>query len=239
MSKMIAIVGAGPGIGLAIAQRFGREDFNVALIARDAKKLDELVAQLKSQGVESAAFAADVLDRPALVRALEAATARFGTLDVLEYGPVPASTTLRSPRRIDVQNQKFQLDFGVLGAVEAVQAVLPKMLERKSGSLLFTTAASARYPLAFTASFGVAAGAVRNYARVLFQDLKPDGIYAGIVLVAGLVVARGQEKTLHPTGLPVMLASDVAELHWQLHTTRNRAEAAVGDIEAIKAHMGP
>src|ERR1700683_5502447 len=132
MSKVIAIVGAGPGIGLAIAQRFGREGFNIALIARNAKKLDELCTQLTSQGVESAAFAADVLDRPALVRALETAAARFGTIDVLEYGPAPASATLRTPRMIDVQNQKFQLDFGVLGAVAAVQAVLPAMLERKS-----------------------------------------------------------------------------------------------------------
>jgi short-subunit dehydrogenase len=50
MSRTIAIVGAGPGVGLAVAERFGREGFEVALIARDTKKLDDLVSRLKTTG---------------------------------------------------------------------------------------------------------------------------------------------------------------------------------------------
>jgi NADP-dependent 3-hydroxy acid dehydrogenase YdfG len=84
----IAIVGAGPGMGLAIARTFGSKGFDVALIARNRANLDDLVAQLGADGITAAAFPADVLDRDALTQALNDATARFGGIDVLEYSPV-------------------------------------------------------------------------------------------------------------------------------------------------------
>jgi NADP-dependent 3-hydroxy acid dehydrogenase YdfG len=238
MPKTIAVIGAGPGIGLAIAEHFGREGFNVALLARNAGSLDGLTNKLKAQGVNAAAFPADVMDRPGLVAALQKAIAHFGTIDVLEYGPTPPGDSLRQPTGITIENEQFHLDFSVLGAIAAVHAVLPGMLERKDGGLLFTTAASAQYPVTFTASFGVAAGAALNYARVLNQELAPQGIYAGIVSVAGLVVQEGQTDTLAGHGLPPVTAKEVAQVHWDLYTRRDKAEAFAGDIQALLKMLG-
>ena len=81
----IAIMGAGPGMGLAIAQTFGKEGHQVALLSRTPAKLDPVVAELTDQGIEAAAFAADVLDRPAIVSGLAAVKQRFGQIDVLDY----------------------------------------------------------------------------------------------------------------------------------------------------------
>lgn len=238
MPRTIAIVGAGPGVGFAVAERFGRERFRVALIARNATRLNALVEQLQAKHVEAAAFPADVRDRPALTRALQGAASRLGSIDVLEYQPTATPETLRTAKAMDVENEQYHLDLAVLGAITAVQAVLPGMLERKSGSLLFTTAASAQYPVPFTASFGVAAGAARNYARVLHQELAADGIYAGIVAIAGIVVQRGEET--HPSfaGLPTLTPQDVADVHWRLHTERNMSEAFAGDLKVIQALSG-
>ena len=83
----IAIIGAGPGMGLAIAQTFGKEGHQVALLSRTPAKLDPVVAELTDQGIEAAAFAADVLDRPTIVSGLAAVKQRFGQIDVLEYSP--------------------------------------------------------------------------------------------------------------------------------------------------------
>jgi short-subunit dehydrogenase len=63
---VIAIVGAGQGLGLSIARRFGREGFAVALISRSAANLGTLTAELRRTGIEAAGFEADVRDRPAL-----------------------------------------------------------------------------------------------------------------------------------------------------------------------------
>src|SRR5947209_4300883 len=83
----IAIVGAGPGMGLAIARTFGRNGFAVALLARHHGNLDGLVAQLAQEGVTAAGFVADVADRPSLVRAFGAVKQWFGPVDVLEFSP--------------------------------------------------------------------------------------------------------------------------------------------------------
>lgn len=242
MTKAIAIVGAGPGVGMAVARKFGREGFKVALLARNAEKLDALVGELASAGIDAAAFRTDVIDRAGLVSALRAAGERFGSIDVLEYSPTPSADTMRRPREIDVQDEQLHLNMSVLGAIAAVRAVLPGMIERKEGAILFTTAASAQHPIAMTANFGVAAGALLNYARLLNKDLAADGIYAGIVSIAGLVVQRGQGEqqipSRFPPGMPLLTAEEVAELHWALQTKRDRAEAFAGDIEALLTKSG-
>ncbi len=235
MAKTIAIVGAGPGVGLAVAERFGAEGFSVALIARNSTKLDGLVAQLKAKGIDAAGFAADVTDTAGLADALAKAATHFGSIDVLEYGPTATPDSLLPPRRMTVENEQLHLDIAVLGAITAVNTVLPAMLERKSGALLFTTAASAQHPVSFTASFGVAAGAALNYARVLYQELKPEGIYSGIVSICGMVVQRGEENGPSPTGLPLVAAQDIADAHWQLYTDRNGPERILGDTSILLA----
>ena len=73
----IAIIGAGPQLGLAIARTFGSHGFHVALIARDRSRLDGLVSQLGVDGITAAAFPADVLDHEALTQALRDAAGRL------------------------------------------------------------------------------------------------------------------------------------------------------------------
>ncbi|MFI9842550.1 SDR family NAD(P)-dependent oxidoreductase [Nonomuraea sp. NPDC051941] len=84
----IAIVGAGPQLGLAIARTFGTQGFDVALISRNGEKLDGIVGKLAADGITAAAFPANVLDRAGLTHALKEAAAKFGGIDILEYSPV-------------------------------------------------------------------------------------------------------------------------------------------------------
>jgi NADP-dependent 3-hydroxy acid dehydrogenase YdfG len=238
MPKTIAVVGAGPGVGMAVAARFAREGYRVALLARNLPRLRQLAARLGERGFEAEAFEADVLDRGDLAASLELAASRLGPVDVLEYSPLPPMASMRRPRDIDADNELFHLDFQVLGAIAAVRTVLPGMLERRSGSLLFTTAPSATRPILMTASFGIAAGGLLNYVRLLHRDLSGDGVYAGIVSVAGVVVSGDPaEDDAHaadfPPGIPFVPAADIADLHWRLHAERNRVYADAGDDEAL------
>ena len=86
----IAIIGAGPGLGAAVARRFAREGYSIALISRDQTKLDALARQLQNEGATAHGYAADVRDGAALESALERAAA--------DLGPITTSTA-RSPRR--------------------------------------------------------------------------------------------------------------------------------------------
>lgn len=85
----IAIIGAGPGLGLATAHRFGREGFSVALISRTQENLDRLAAELATEGITARGYTPNVRDPHALQAALEAAVTDLGR------GPLRSSRAVR------------------------------------------------------------------------------------------------------------------------------------------------
>ncbi|GAB4042954.1 SDR family NAD(P)-dependent oxidoreductase [Spirosoma litoris] len=229
MAQTLAIIGAGPGVGLAIAEKFGLQGYKVALLSRNTKKLALLQSKLQAQGIAASIFKVDILDRDSITQALYQVIDTYGSIDVLEFSPSPAWESLRTPRHIDVANEQYHLDFQVLSAIRAVQTVLPQMLERKAGSILFTTASAAQRPNVSTASFGVAAGALLNYARLLHEDLDQDNIYVGIVSIGAIVVGEGiGSKGDFPADMPTIHADEVAQTHWNLHAKREVVEIIIG-----------
>jgi len=73
-TKTIAVFGVGPGMGRAVVRRFGREGFQVALVARNQTRLDAFTAELAADGITAAGFAGDIADRNALPGLIEAIT---------------------------------------------------------------------------------------------------------------------------------------------------------------------
>ena len=118
---VIAIIGAGPGMGLAIARIFGAQGYKVALLSRSPAKLEPLVAELADQGIGAAAFTADVLDRASIASGLTAAKQQFGSIDVLEYSPADRGLPLASISQLTHDNLQVALDFNVHGALAAVE----------------------------------------------------------------------------------------------------------------------
>ncbi|MGW3690432.1 SDR family NAD(P)-dependent oxidoreductase [Streptomyces sp. NPDC005125] len=219
----LAIVGAGPGMGLAIARTFGARGFNVALLARTPKKLDDLVAQLETEGITAAAFRADVLDRPSLTTALDAARAHFGSIDVLEYSPAPHSPvpgfTMAAPSEVTVDNLQPQIEYTFYGAVTAARTVLPAMREAGAGTLLFTTGGGSIHPNPMMGNVNAAGGALRNWVRNLHNELSGSGIYAAHIAINTWLGEGG------PEGIPSATPEQIAPLYWDLHERRDQAEA--------------
>ncbi|ADP78977.1 SDR family NAD(P)-dependent oxidoreductase [Pseudofrankia inefficax] len=220
---VLAIVGAGPQLGLAIARTFGSHGFDVALIARNRTKLDELVDTLGAEGITAAAFPANVLDRAGLTQALKEAATHFGGIDVLEYSPVGTFgiTTLTAPAETDPSEVEFEMNFQLYGAIAATKAVLPTMRETGAGTLLYTTGAGSIWPDPRVANVNAAAAALRNWAMNLHKELADadTGIQAAHV---GIDSSIGVSVI---PGLPTAQPEQIAPLYWELHTTqRDEAE---------------
>jgi NAD(P)-dependent dehydrogenase (short-subunit alcohol dehydrogenase family) len=216
--KTIVIVGAGPGLGLSIARRFGAEGFNIALLARTREKLDALLAELDGLDGSARAYVADVIDRDGLADALRRVEADFGAIDVLEYSPA-GGAGLAQPADVTPANVLPLLEQQVLGAVAAVNAVLPGMRERGDGVLLFTTGASSVIPVPMLANVGIAMAGLRNYALTLHQALAPEGIYVAHVAIDLLIKPGAGEAD--PDAL--------AERFYDLYKLRDRAELKIGN----------
>ncbi|MFJ8028580.1 SDR family NAD(P)-dependent oxidoreductase [Streptomyces sp. NPDC096311] len=217
----IAIVGAGPQLGLAIARTFGSRGFDAALISRNRDKLDQLVGKLTAEGISAAAFPADVLDRDMLTQALKDAAARFGGIDVLEYSPVGTidSTALTTPTTTQPSDVQHEMEFQLYGAIAATQAVLPAMREAGAGTLLFTTGAGSIDPVPQVGNVNAAAAALRNWVINLHKELDGTGIQAAHV---GIDVSIGMSVI---PDFPTAQPEEISPAYWELHTTkRDEAE---------------
>ncbi|MET9386972.1 SDR family NAD(P)-dependent oxidoreductase [Streptomyces sp. NPDC002928] len=217
----IAIVGAGPGLGLSIAKVFGGHGFDVALISRTKDKLDALVAELAEAGITAEAFPADAGDSAQLSDALGAAIARFGRIDVLEFSP-HAGLSMTAPKEVTIDTLRPQIDSLLYGAVAAVQAVLPGMIEAGSGTLLFTTGGGAVNPYPMLADVNIAQAGQRNWAINLHNTLAAEGIYAANVAINLMI---GTEA---PEGVPYRSPDEIALDYWHLYTSRDQAEHFIG-----------
>ncbi|MFD8870549.1 SDR family NAD(P)-dependent oxidoreductase [Streptomyces sp. NPDC059590] len=218
----IAIVGAGPGLGLSIARVFGGHGFDVALVSRSKDKLDALVAELAEAGIAAEGFPADVADSAQLATALERAIARFGRIDVLEFSP-HAGLTMTAPQDVTVDVLRPLIDSLLYGAVTAAQTVLPGMLEAGSGTLLFTTGGGALTPYPMLADANIAQAGQRNWALNLHNTLADKGIYAANVAINLMI---GTEA---PEGVPHRSPDDIALDYWNLHVSRDQAEHFIGN----------
>jgi len=98
MSSTIAVVGAGPGLGRAIARRFGSAGHPVALIARSRQRLEAIAASLRAEGITASVYPADVTDTPGLTAALSAAAGELGRIGVMSYSP--GATWDHAPGRV-------------------------------------------------------------------------------------------------------------------------------------------
>lgn len=198
------IIGFGPGLGQALAEAFGAEGMPLALIARNQAKVDTAALRFRGAGFEAQGFAADAGDEASLVHALSRVEAAYGGISVLIYnaahwrsGPVLATT---ASSLID--------DFRIFvaGALVAAQVVVPSMVKRGAGTILFTGGGFALYPSPDAPSLSIGKGGIRALALMLAKELAPKGIRVGTVTVAGMI-APGTPFA------PELIAKSFLELH--------------------------
>lgn len=187
--KTIAIVGAGPGLGLSIAKKFGTNGFRIALIARNHEKLSKMVMGLRELQMEAKAYVADVTDLTALKGAIQAAKTDFGSIDVLEFSPYAGWDKFTHILETTPESVLEQINGYLLPAVLAVNEVLPEMIQNGAGAILFTTGISAMQPLSMVGNGGIIMSGIRNYATNLHNELKEKGIFVGHLSVGTLIQA--------------------------------------------------
>lgn len=206
----IAIVGAGGGLGRAVASRFGREGFSVALISRSQARLDALAADLRSEGVEAAGFAANVRDQASLRGALERATEQLGPIEVLQYSPLPAKEFMRPVLETTAEDLVGPVEFSIYGSVTAVRQVLPGMRSIGHGTILFVNGGSAVRPGARVTGTSVAFAGESAYAELLHDAVRDEQVHVG-----QLIIPFGIDD-----GQPEHSGESIADRLWAIHTER-------------------
>ncbi|WP_181387162.1 SDR family NAD(P)-dependent oxidoreductase [Streptomyces sp. Act143] len=218
----IAIIGAGPGLGAAVARRFGGEGFDVALVARTPERIAALAAGLAGQGVTARAFTADVREPKALAAALDEARAALGPIEVLQYSPVPQPDFMRPVLETTHADLTGPVEFSVYGPVAAVQQVLPGMRALGRGTILFVNGGTAVVPHPDRAGTSIAFAAESAYGHLLHDTLAAEGIHVAQLVIPGAIVPG------HPRKDPAVLADTL----WQLHRDRHGFRHFADDLDS-------
>ncbi len=228
-----AVIGVGPGLGMSIAHRFGRAGHAVALVSRTDTRHAGYVSSLADKGVHAESYTADVRDRDQLLATLDAIEAKLGAVDLLYYGPGAIDLDEARPAAIleTTADEVRTVMAGLYPAVDLVNRVLPGMLDRGAGGLLFAGGLSAVQPMPFLGALAVAAAGLRNYVVTLNAGLAGTGVYAGTLTIGGLVERGDIHKLVLSKpdqfgGVPTRTLDpdDIAETAWDMVTIRDRAE---------------
>lgn len=179
--RVCAVVGVGPGNGAALARRFAREGYAVALLARGT----ELTGALAKELPGARAYACDVADAGSVEKAFAAVRGELGEVNALLYNAGSGSWgTIEEATAAD-----FEAAWRVnaLGAFLASKQVIPGMKEAGGGNIVFIGATASRRGNVKTAVFAPAKAAQRSLAESMARHLWPKGIHVAVVIVDGVV----------------------------------------------------
>jgi len=180
--KVCVVVGVGEGLGMALALRFA-SGYKVALIARSAEVIGKTAADVKSAGGVALPVQSDATIDAEIAAASKRISRELGPIEILIYngGRRPMG------RLMDTTPQVFEETWRLhtFGAFLWARQVVPEMLARGSGAILFTGATAGIRPWPTSAAFAPAKFAVRGLAEVMSRDLHPQGIHVAYVNVDG------------------------------------------------------
>lgn len=210
-NKNALITGAGKGIGKAIAIALAKEGVNVILISRTQLDVDQLAIKIENFGVKSLALSADVSDINSINAAVEKALAEFKTIDILINNAGIASFA----NFLELEPTEWEkiIQVNLMGTYYTTRAVLPNMMERKTGDIINISSTAGLNGNALTSAYSASKFAVLGLTDSLMQEMRKHNIR--VTALTPSTVATDMAKELNLTdGNPekVMQSEDIAEL---------------------------
>lgn len=210
-NAVAVVVGAGPGLGSALARRFAEAGMSVAVARRRNDSLPALAEEVGGR-----AYACDATDRVAVERLFEAVESDFGTPALVVFN----AGTYRPGKILEIAPEDFEHCWrvGCLGGFNVGQAAAKRMVAAGEGTIIFTGATAALRGSAGFANLAVPKFGLRALAQSMARELGPKGVHVAHVVIDGQIGSdrpgyreeeRGEDAVLHP--------GDIAEAYYRLH----------------------
>lgn len=233
---LVAIVGVGPGLGSALAARFGEGGCALALLSRREASRAPALQRAATAGYHARGYACDTTDPASLAAAFAAIRAQQGHPAVLIYN----AGVFLVGGVMELRPRAFESAWRVncYGAFLAVREVLPAMLAAGAGTLLFTGATAALRGGARFAALAVGKFGLRALAQSMARELGPKGVHVAHVVIDGHIdsprVGRREGRNA-PDGF--LAPSAIAENYWQLYRQPRSAWTQELDLRPFAEHF--
>lgn len=245
----MAVVGAGPGIGEAVARRFAAEGFVVALLARTADKLQTMARGINADIGDGSAhyYITDLRLEDSVKSSFDRIRSELGPTQVLVYNAGARRVNGRSI--LDTSTEEFEnfTKINLFGAFWSAKCVLPDMLAAGRGTILFTSATGALRGMPGLASFSPGKFGLRSLSQVIAREYQSQGIHAVNIIVDGPVdgkliggvvrrhwAQQGMEEKLEDVDSYLVQPADLAHTYWFLHSQPKSTWTHELDVRAMK-----
>ncbi len=214
--KTVAILGVGPGLGAAVARRFAREGFAVALMARREESVAGVRKEIEGVGGTALPIATDATDPASVAAAFEKTRSELGDPGVFVYN----AGAFQMGGILDLSPEEFDECFkaNCAGAFYAARHALPAMVEKGSGTVLLTGATASLRGSASFSALAVGKFGLRALAQSMAREFGPQGVHVAHVIVDGQInTPRVREMTGDREDHTMLSPDAIAEAYWQLH----------------------
>jgi NADP-dependent 3-hydroxy acid dehydrogenase YdfG len=213
--KPVAVVtGVGPGLGAALARRFA-PTYAVAILARSADYLKTLADGMRQGGANAIDVACDVSDRAQVTNAFRAIRDELGQPEVLLYNAGIGTWGTITEITPDQFEENWRVN--AYGAFVAAREVVPDMVARGRGAILFTGATAGVKAGAKSVAFGPAKFAMRGLAQALARDLGPKGVHVAWINVDGVIdIPRVRARMPQIKTEDLLKPDAIAETYWHV-----------------------
>jgi short-subunit dehydrogenase len=201
--KTVLITGASSGIGRALAVELARQGARVGVTARRTELLAELVSEVRNLGGTIEAQAADVSHREELQSALNQLVGQLGPVDILFANAGVGFPSGANPQNVLGVEEMIRVNY--LGAIYAMEAVLPAMLQRGSGHLVAISSLAAYKGFPGSLGYCASKSAISAYCEGLRIELRPTGVKVTTVC-PGFIRTPMTDKNTNP--MPFIMDAD-------------------------------
>lgn len=249
---VIAVVGAGPGIGEAVARRFAAEGFAVALLARTEEKLKTMAKGITTDYGQSTAryYITDLRIEKSVISSFERIKAELGPVNVLVYNAGARRVNGRSI--LDTSTEEFEgfTKINLFGAFWSTKAALPDMLAAGRGTIIYTGATGSLRGSPGLSSFSPGKFGLRSLSQIVTREYQANGIHAAHIIVDTPVDGKliggwsrrqwqrqGEDNKLADVDAHLARPEDLAQIYWFLHNQPRSAWTQELDVRPQKVGM--
>jgi short-subunit dehydrogenase len=169
-APVVVVTGAGAGAGRAIARRFGREGWRVALISREEERLEDAKNEIEAAGGQALVIPTDVARPQAVFAARDRVVQEWGTIDA--WINCAMATVVGPIDELDAEDFKRVVEVTLLGYVYGTQAALSVMKPRNQGAIVQIGSALAYRAIPLQSAYCAAKFAIRGFTDSLRAELK-------------------------------------------------------------------